>query len=296
MARIGVLGSTGMLGSALAKVFTSAGHEVVEFNRAGWAVVGENLAIEIDATWSVQHLEIQFAKIRVDYLVNAIGLIKQIINEFDDKSLLLAQTLNTDFPRKLSLISSQKGIPIIQIGTDCVFSGERDNYTESDEYSPADVYGRTKVDGEIESSDAMTIRASIVGKEMASNNSLLNWVLSQPINSRINGFTNHFWNGVTTLAFSKVVNGVIENNLYSPGVTHLVPRDFVSKRELLSIIAKEFQREDLIIEDYLSAQPINRTLATIHPTTNTRYWALAGYNEIPTIKELIHEFAQWRSV
>jgi dTDP-4-dehydrorhamnose reductase len=296
VARIGVLGSTGMLGSVLAKVFTSAGHEVVEFNRAGWAVVGKNLAIEIDATWSVQHLEIQLAKFRVDYLVNAIGLIKQMINEFDDKSLLLAQTLNSDFPRKLSLISSQKGIPIIQIGTDCVFSGERDNYTESDEYSPADVYGRTKVDGEIESSDAMTIRASIVGKEMASNNSLLNWVLSQPINSRINGFTNHFWNGVTTLAFSKVVNGVIENNLYSPGVTHLVPRDFVSKRDLLSIIAKEFHREDLIIEDYLSAQPINRTLATIHSTTNTRYWALAGYNGIPTIEELIHEFAQWSSV
>lgn len=296
MARIGVLGSTGMLGSALTKVLTSEGHEVVEFNRNGRAVVRENLAIEFDATWAGQHLEIQLAKSKVDYLVNAIGLIKQVINEFEEKSLLLAQTVNSEFPRKLSLISSQKGIPIIHIGTDCVYSGERDNYTETDDYSPVDIYGRSKVAGEIESSGTMTIRTSIVGKELTSNNSLLNWVLSQPINSRINGFTNHFWNGVTTLAFAKVVNSVIENNLYSPGVTHLVPKDFVSKRDLLSIIAKEFHREDLIIENYLSTQPINRTLATIHPATNTRYWTLAGYNSIPSIKELIHEFAQWSSV
>ena len=282
-----------MLGSALTKALTSKGHEVVEFNRNGQAIFGENLAIEIDATWSGQHLEIQLAKFKLDYLVNAIGLIKQVINEFDERSVLLAQTLNSDFPRKLSLISSQKGIPIIHIGTDCVFSGERGNYTESDDYSPVDVYGRSKVDGEIESNGTMIIRASIVGKEMASNNSLLSWVLSQPINSRIHGFTNHFWNGVTTLAFSKVVNSVIENNLYSPGVTHLVPKDYVSKRELLSIITKEFHREDLITEDYLSTHPINRTLATIRPATNARYWALAGYNCIPTVKELVHEFAQW---
>ena len=285
-----------MLGSALTKLLTSQEHEVVEFNRMGRAVVGSNLAIEMDATWPSQRLEIQFAKIGADYLVNAIGLIKQLINEFDEKSLRLARTINSDFPRKLNSISAQNGTPVIQIGTDCVFSGERDNYTEIDDYSPTDVYGRTKVDGEIASSRAMTIRTSILGFELSSSNSLLNWVLSQPINGSINGFINHFWNGVTTLAFSKVVKGVIESDLFSPGVTHLVPKDFVSKRELVSLIAKEFHREDLIIEDYVSTQPVNRTLATVHPATNSGYWALAGYNGIPTIKDLIHEFAQWGSV
>ncbi len=285
-----------MLGSVLARVLASKKHEVVEYNRVGRPVVEENLAIEIDATWSRERLENQLAKSEVDYLVNAIGLIKQLINENDEKSLLLAQEINSDFPRRLSSIATQKGIRIIQIGTDCVFSGERNNYTETDSYSPVDVYGRTKADGEIHASSAMTIRASIVGKEIESRNSLLNWVLSQPINGTIKGFTNHFWNGVTTLAFSKVVKGVIQNDLYSPGVTHLVPKDFVSKNELVSIIATEFDRKDLIIEDQVSTQPINRTLATVHPATNSRYWAVAGYNQIPTIRELIHEFAQWSLV
>lgn len=285
-----------MLGSALAKVLTSQKHNLIEFNRTGRSVVEENLAIKFDATWPKERLENQLAKFELDYLINAIGLIKQKIKESDKKSQLLAHAINSDFPRKLSLISARKGIPIIQIGTDCVFSGEEGNYAESDEYEPVDVYGHSKADGEIKSMGAMTIRTSIVGREIASSNSLLDWVLSQPLNGRVNGFTNHFWNGVTTLAFSKVVNGIIQNKLFLPGVTHLVPKDIVSKNELISIIATEFDRKDLIIEDYESAQHINRSLATIHPFTNSQYWTLAGYNKIPTIKELIHEFAQWCSI
>ena len=293
VARIGVLGSTGMLGSVLTKVLFAQGHEVVEFNRTGQAVVEENLTVEIDATWSDERLAGQFGKFELDYLVNAIGLIRQVIDESDERSVLLAGAINTDFPRKLSLISTHQKLPIIQIGTDCVFSGETGNYSEIDNYSPIDVYGRTKVEGEIASIGAMTIRASIVGSEIASNNSLLNWVLSQPINGKINGYTNHYWNGVTTLAFSKVVAGVINNGLFSPGVTHLVPGDTVSKKELVSFIATEFHREDLAIQDYVSEQPINRSLATINPAANTRYWTLAGYNHVPTIRDLIHEYAQW---
>lgn len=296
MARIGVLGSTGMLGSALVKVLTSQKNDVIEFNRIGRSVVEENLAIKFDATWPRELLETQLARFELDYLINAIGLIKQKINEFDKKSLLLAHEINSDFPRKLSLISTHKKIPLIQIGTDCVFSGEKGQYTESDEYDPVDVYGHTKADGEIQSTGAMTIRTSIVGKEITSSNSLLDWVLSQQFNGRVNGYTNHFWNGVTTLAFSKVINGIIQNSLFLPGVTHLVPKDIVSKNELISTIATEFGRKDLIIEDYESAQHINRSLATIYPTTNSQYWTLAGYNCVPTIKELIHEFAQWCSI
>ena len=293
MARIGVLGSTGMLGSALTRVLSSRNHEVIEFNRNGHSVVGNGFFKEIDATWSENELSGQILKLDVDYLVNAIGLIKQVINESDEKSVYLAKQINAEFPKKINSISIANDIPVIQIGTDCVFSGNRGNYTERDEYSPVDLYGRTKVSGEFDSGAAMTIRASIVGSEIASKNSLLNWVLSQPINGKVNGYRTHFWNGVTTLAFSKVVAGVIENNLFSPGVTHLIPKDFVSKKELISIMTKAFQREDLVIEDFSSETPINRTLATVDLGTNAKHWSLAGYNQVPGIADLIQEFASW---
>jgi dTDP-4-dehydrorhamnose reductase len=293
MARIGVLGSTGMLGSALTRVLSSRNHHVIEFNRNGHSVVGDKVVKELDATWSENQIASQILKSEVDYLVNAIGLIKQVINEADEESVKLAKQVNAEFPKKMNSFSIANDIPVIQIGTDCVFSGGRGHYTEIDEYSPVDLYGRTKVSGELESGAAMTIRSSIVGSEIASNNSLLNWVLSQPLNGKVNGYSNHFWNGVTTLAFAKVVAGVIENDQFEPGLTHLIPKDFVSKKELISIMAQAFQREDLVVEDFPSETPINRTLATVDSSTNAKYWSLAGYNQIPDIAELIQEFAHW---
>ena len=293
MARIGVLGSTGMLGSALTRVLSSRNHDVIEFNRNGHSVVGDKVVKKLDATWSENQLAAQILKSEVDYLVNAIGLIKQVINEADEESVKLAKQINGEFPKKINSFSIANDIPVIQIGTDCVFSGERGDYTEIDEYSPIDLYGRTKARGELDSGAAMTIRSSIVGSEVASKNSLLNWVLSQPLNGKVNGYSNHFWNGVTTLAFAKVVAGIIENDQFAPGIAHLIPKDFVSKKELISIMAQEFQREDLVIEDFPSETPINRTLATVDTSTNARFWSLAGYNQIPNIAELIQEFAHW---
>ncbi|CAM8620193.1 RfbD dTDP-4-dehydrorhamnose reductase [Candidatus Planktophila dulcis] len=293
MARIGVLGSTGMLGSALTRVLSSRNHEVIEFNRSGQSVVGNKIVKELDATWTENQLEVQILESEVDYLVNAIGLIKQVINEADEESVKFAKQINAEFPKKINSLSIANDIPVIQIGTDCVFSGARGHYTEIDEYSPVDLYGRTKASGELESGTAMTIRSSIVGSEIASNNSLLNWVLSQPLNGKVNGYSNHFWNGVTTLAFAKVVAGVIENDRFKPGLAHLIPKDFVSKKELITIMAQAFQREDLVVEDFPSETPINRTLATIDSSTNAKFWSLAGYNQIPNIAELIQEFAHW---
>jgi len=293
MARIGVLGSTGMLGSALTRVLSSRNHDVIEFNRSGHSVIGDKVVKELDATWSENQLAAQILKSEVDYLVNAIGLIKQVINEADEESVKLAKQINAEFPKKINSFSIANEIPVIQIGTDCVFSGERGHYTEIDKYSPVDLYGRTKASGELESGAAMTIRSSIVGSEITSNNSLLNWVLSQPLNGKVNGYSNHFWNGVTTLAFAKVVAGIIEKDQFEPGLAHLIPKDVVSKKELISIMAQAFQREDLVVEDFPSETPINRTLATVDSSTNAKFWSLAGYNQIPNIAELIQEFAHW---
>jgi dTDP-4-dehydrorhamnose reductase len=284
-----------MLGSALVKVFSSKGHEVVEINRRGLASLKQNSAIALDAVKATNRDSQQLSSHHFDYLINAIGLIKQLIREGDPKSETLAKAVNVKFPKWLNQFSLENNVPVIQIGTDCVFSGSKGSYSELDQFDPSDLYGETKASGESFSPEFMTIRTSIIGREISTSNSLVNWVLEQPANSEIHGYTNHLWNGVTTFAFSKIAEGIVSNNQFLKGTSHLIPRDFMTKAELVTSIAKFFHREDLVITEIETGVGFNRTLATNRPELNLKLWALGGYNKIPTITELILEYADWES-
>jgi dTDP-4-dehydrorhamnose reductase len=195
----------------------------------------------------------------------------------------------------LNSYAKDSSIPIIQIGTDCVYSGLDGDYSEDFEFDCNDLYGLSKVSGEHESKSMMTIRCSIIGHEIKSSVSLMDWFLSQPTSAPVNGYTNHFWNGVTTLAFARVVNGIVAKNAYSPGTVHLVPKDQVSKFELLQILAEMYGRKDIEISKFESEMSINRTLATLFPHKNEQMWLNAGYTQTPSIVELIQEYAEWCS-
>jgi dTDP-4-dehydrorhamnose reductase len=153
------------------------------------------------------------------------------------------------------------------------------------------VYGKTKSKGEVVSPNVMHIRVSTIGREINRSTLLLEWVLSHPQGATIPGYTDHFWNGVTTNHFAKVVRGIIEQNEFKSGLSHLVPGNELTKAELVRKIASAFGRSDLIVKDTESGKPINRTLATNNPELNQRLWAGAGYAEIPTIEQLIAEIA-----
>ena len=238
-------------------------------------------------------LDFVFSSFDFDYIINAVGLIKQLIIESDPISISMAEQVNSIFPKKLNEFSKASGIPVIQIGTDCVYSGFRGSYTESDPFDPTDIYGDSKVIGEKHSQESMTIRCSIIGRELRSKNSLLEWVLSQPRDSQINGYINHIWNGVTTLDFAKIVLGIVSSDSFEKGVMHLIPRNHVSKFELIKRIAEEYERKDIRILEFNAEISINRTLGTINPDRNSKLWALAGYNEVPTIEHLLGEYSKW---
>ena len=284
-----------MLGSALVKFLSSKNHEVVEISRLGLVSIKNNKAITLDAQKVSNYDSQRISQHNFDFIINAIGLIKQLIREGDPESESAARDINIQFPKWLNQFSLDYNVPIIQIGTDCVFSGYRGGYSEADEFDPSDLYGETKAVGESFSQDFMTLRTSIVGREPSTNNSLMNWVLGQPAKNEIHGYTNHFWNGVTTLAFSKVAEGIIRNGAFTKGTYHLIPSDFLNKAELVMLIAKCFHRDDLKITDFETERGINRTLATIHLEQNLKFWEMAGYNGIPTIAELISEYADWES-
>ena len=292
MAKIAVLGSTGMLGSTMALVLAKSSHVVYEFNRSGTSVARTKNSFKLDVT-KIDALSTVIGDLEIDYIVNCIGIIKQLINNDNPKDIALAEEINSNFLAKLEVFSKKSGAKVIQIGTDCVYSGLRGKYLESDIFDPVDVYGITKSIGEKYANSSMLIRCSIIGREIRGNNSLMEWVLNQPLGEKINGYANHIWNGVTTLHFAQIVLGVIESNSFEEGVQHLIPKDIVSKYDLLNIIASRFDRRDLRISKSRVDSSIDRSLATNNLERNLQLWQLGGYNTIPTIDEMVAAYSRW---
>lgn len=292
MSRVALVGSTGMLGSTMTRVLEGKFENFIEFNRSGQSVTGNNRTIKLNL---LDHYDLHesFKGLDVEYVFNATGLIKQKINENDRADLEAADLINNLFVKKLNTFSVETGIKVIQIGTDCVYSGETGNYSEVEPMNPSDTYSTTKYFGEIASPDAMTLRCSIVGKERVNSISLMSWLLSQPPRSKLNGFTNHFWNGLTTLHFSEIVAGIIKSEKFENGVMHLVPKDVVSKYELLKIIALEFGREDLEIQEFATELKVDRSLCTSNPEKNLQLWNAGGYDRLPTIQEMVSDYSNW---
>ena len=283
-----------MLGSTLARYLTPLVDEVVEINRSGTSIVNGNKVLTFDAVQG-QPITEYLEREQFDLVVNAVGLIKQLINEGNQEDAKTAYLINSDLPRELNRYAKDSSTQIIQIGTDCVYSGFEGNYSEDSEFDCNDLYGLSKVSGELESKSMMTIRCSIIGHEVKSSVSLMDWFLSQPASTSVNGYTNHIWNGVTTLTFARVIHGIISKNKHSPGTIHLVPKDQISKFELLKILAEVFRRNDIEIREFEAEIGVNRTLATLFPHKNEQLWLNAGYTQLPSIAELIQEYAEWSS-
>lgn len=206
-------------------------------------------------------------------VVNCIGLIKPYCTDVE-----AAIRVNALFPHTLP-----KGT--IQIATDCVYSGKKGNYVETDPHDALDVYGKTKSLGE--APHIKNLRCSIIGPEIKGKTSLLEWFLQQ---KTANGFTNHYWNGITTLAFSRICQGIIREGIELPNVQHVVPADKVTKARLLRIISNAYARE-IPVYDLDADEACDRTLSTLNPELNELIWKAAGYEKIPTIQELVEEMA-----
>lgn len=292
MNRVAVLGTTGMLGRTITGHLREKGFFVQEFNRRGsskWENFGAT-KFSVDDKTTLQDLKVLS---RFDVVVNSLGLIKQVIDEGNQNCVLQSHLVNSYFPLLLNQLSIESKIPVLQIGTDCVFSGTTGKYTESSEQEYTDLYSFTKCVGENLSLETNILRASVVGCETASEVSLLSWVLSQGKNAKINGYTDHYWNGLTSLHFSKIVAGIIESENFQSGIRHLVPANVVTKEQLVSSIAKNFGRSDIEVIPFDSGNPIDRSLETVNIEDNLKLWRDAGYVEPLTIEEMIVEYADW---
>ena len=176
--------------------------------------------------------------LRPDLVLNCIGIIKQIK---ESHNTLLSIEINSLFPHKLANHIEGSETRLIHISTDCVFSGEKGNYIEADYSDTKDLYGKTKFLGElINYNNCITIRTSIIGPELKTKLSLLEWFLSQ--NVSVKGYVNAIYSGLTTIELIKVIETYIipQNNNY--GLYH-ISSEPISKYDLLVAIAREFKLE-----------------------------------------------------
>ncbi len=183
------------------------------------------------------------AAIQPDIIINCIGIIKQLPISNDP---LTAITVNAQLPHRLSLVTKSANARLIHISTDCVFDGIKGNYTEKDASTAKDLYGRTKFLGEVYYPHAITIRTSIIGHELKTEFSLIDWFMSQK--DSVNGFTKAIYSGFSTNEMVNIISHYVIPNEKLSGLYH-VSSESISKYDLLSII-KRVYKKDIDIKPY----------------------------------------------
>lgn len=226
-----------------------------------------------------------------DWVVNAIGITKPLIHDDNPAEVERAVLINSLLPHQIARQAQKLGVRVIQIATDCVFSGNKGRYVETDAHDALDAYGKTKSLGEVTGARVHHLRCSIIGPEPKEHKFLLDWFVRQPKNASVNGFTNHRWNGVTTLHFARVCEGIIIRDISLSHLQHVVPGGEVTKCDMLREFARSFHREDVTIKPAQAAVVIDRTLETAHSQVNNALWAAAGYSQPPAVPQMISEMA-----
>ena len=285
-----VLGGSGMLGSDLVHTLERSDVHLTVTGRSKFPSSGRTSRVHFAVGEpGLQQILEKYGP--GDVVVNCIGLIKHHLDDGDKRHRLDAIRVNAEFPYALADIAERQGFRVIQIATDCVYSGALGSYVETSVHDAGDVYGKTKSLGEVPSDQFLNLRCSIIGRELTGSTSLVEWLLSQPLRSTIRGFTDHHWNGLTTDAFARIATGLISSRNKVSGTFHIIPADRVTKNELAQMVLSHFGREDITVVPTLTGNLVDRTLATLHPETNEELWALGGYSAPPTIGHMVRSLA-----
>lgn len=235
--RVLVLGASGMLGSAVFKFFLADdGLDVYGTLRSSRFVryfgdeARDRLIVGIDVE-NTDGLLTLFAKLRPDVVVNCIGLVKQLADADDP---LLAIPINSMLPHRLARMCALIDARLVHLSTDCVFSGKKGKYLESDLADATDLYGRSKLMGEVDYPNAITLRTSIIGHELDGARSLIGWFLAQQ--KKVRGFRRAIFSGLPTVEIARVLKNHVFPNPQLHGLYHLSAEP-INKYELLSLVA-----------------------------------------------------------
>ena len=284
--KILILGGSGMLGHRL-WINLSKEHETWVTVRGEASKVPDvpefprkYIRPDVDA-FNFNEVTRALASIQPDLVINCIGLIKQMGHLARDP--VMSISLNALLPHRISLICRAAKIRMIHISTDCVFSGKKGNYLESDQSDAEDLYGRTKFLGEVAyPPHSLTLRTSIIGRELKTRLGLIEWFLSQKDGDTINGYKHAIFTGFTTDELSRVIMDYVIPRPELTGLYHISSAP-ISKYDLLHLANEAFGRKVNILpnEDFFCDRSLD----------SARFRQATGYQP-PAWPEMIREMAK----
>ncbi|GIJ33483.1 dTDP-4-dehydrorhamnose reductase family protein [Micromonospora sediminimaris] len=235
--RILVLGATGMLGHTLMRELHDAPGVEVHGTARSSAGLPPTVAARVSTGIDVLahgRMGRLLDQVAPDVVVNCVGVIKQ---RPEVQNAVHTVTVNALFPHQLAEECVQRGVRLVHVSTDCVFSGDRGGYVETDIPDPPDLYGRSKLLGEVDRAPALTLRTSIIGHELSGHRSLVDWFLSQ--RGVVSGYTKAIYSGITTVEFARLLRSVVLPREDLTGLYHVAATP-ISKYELLKLIADTY--------------------------------------------------------
>jgi len=267
-----VLGATGMAGHTISIYLKEQGHDITAFSRKPFPFCKNILGNACE----LKLLEDVIKKGEFDTVINCIGVLIQRSETNKHQAVFL----NSYLPHYLSDITKESKTKIIQMSTDCVFSGKKGNYSENSLRDGESFYDRSKALGELENKKDLTFRTSIIGPDMNKDGiGLFNWFIKQQ--GEINGYTKAIWTGVTSLTLAKAMEKATEYNLV--GLYNLVNNKTINKYEILKLFNKYFKKNQITInqsDDVI----LNKSL--INSRTDFDFI-------IPSYEDMIKEMKEW---
>ena len=269
--RVLVLGATGMLGNAVLRWFAdSPGYDAMGSARsaAGVRSLREDLRARVHTGVDVENLD-SLARLldstRPHAVINCVGLVKQLAEAEDP---LVALPLNALLPHRLARLCSLVGARLVHISSDCVFSGCKGGYRETDAPDAQDLYGRSKLLGEVDYANAVTLRTSIIGHELASAHSLIGWFLAQ--SGSVRGYRRAVFSGLPTVELARVIGDHVLPAPALRGLYH-VSAEPIDKLALLRLVARQYGKATELVAD--DSVAIDRSLDSQRFRTATGYAA-----------------------
>lgn len=267
-----ILGSTGMLGHVVFNYLNQRDefelHDIVYRNKL------RNESIVCDIT-NVAQVKDVISSLNPDYIINCIG----ILIKGSTSNPANAIFINSYFPHLLVQIADEINSKVMHVSTDCVFSGNKGSYAETDFRDADDIYGRSKALGEIFSERHLTLRTSIIGPEIKKDGEgLFHWFMNQ--SGEINGFTEAFWGGVTTLQLAKNIEQAIQHNY--TGLAHVTNGERISKFDLVSLFKGVWEMDSVSIVPY-PGKSVDKSLVS---TTDIAF-------NVPDYESMLLEQKKW---
>ena len=286
--KILIIGSSGLLGNTITKYFlTKEKYQTFGLIRQSSNIrlfkeKFQNNFFVINNFLNYEAVEKLINFINPNLVINCVG----ITNKFKDKNANLIEKyikVNSLFPHKLYEICNRYNIRLIHLSTDCVFSGRKGFYSENDLPDPIDIYGKSKLLGELDYGDSLTIRKSVIGHESNTKRGLLEWFLNQK--DEVQGYKNAIFSGLTTLELARLIEIYIIPKENLRGVMHISGQT-ISKYDLLKLISEIYSTQKGII--------LNESVKIDRSLNSSKFNQLTGYKpkSWPILIKSMYEFNQ----